>query len=229
MDNQTEKKNPGPKNPVERRNRRDEVYSLYFEKCLPAVQIAKNLGVSRNTIDSDIKFLLNSIGKVQNSSDIRERYIKQIEILENQRGRLLQCMENEDIENKIKIEKIIADNTIKSAKLISNIIVNNQEQIIISKQEFDEVIRKICYYDDKKFTIVLEEREICKRILFITKRNQSYAEKFYKRMKSEGLDYFFEFIGYNVFDFACFKGIISKSEEEDFNQKISDMIKEEDR
>ena len=39
MDNQTEKKNPGPKNPVERRNRRDEVYSLYFEKCLPAVQI----------------------------------------------------------------------------------------------------------------------------------------------------------------------------------------------
>ena len=52
-------KNGGPYTKPEQEERRSKVYELYFEKGCSARKIAKELGVHRNTIDSDIRVLLS--------------------------------------------------------------------------------------------------------------------------------------------------------------------------
>ena len=56
-----EKKNGGPYTKKDQEKRRNQVYTLHFEKGYPAVRIADELGVNRNTISEDIKYWYSSI------------------------------------------------------------------------------------------------------------------------------------------------------------------------
>ena len=51
----------GPYTKKEQQQRKDKVFTLYFEENLSAVKIAKILNVNRNTINEDVKFLYKDI------------------------------------------------------------------------------------------------------------------------------------------------------------------------
>ena len=56
-----EKKNGGRYNKKDQDKRRGQVHTLHFEKGYSAVKIAQTLGVSRNTINEDIKYWYSNI------------------------------------------------------------------------------------------------------------------------------------------------------------------------
>jgi hypothetical protein len=96
----------------QRRKRRMEVYKLHFEHGVPATRIAELMKVDRNTINNDLKILyrkaLNDYNPDNMSlDDILE---KQLLRLETQRDRLgIYLSGAKDINNKIAIERLIAD------------------------------------------------------------------------------------------------------------------------
>jgi hypothetical protein len=96
----------------QRRKRRMEVYKLHFEHGVPATRIAELMKVDRNTINNDLKILYSEAlsdynpGRM-NLDDILQ---KQLLRLETQRDRLcLYLSDAKDINNKIAIERLIAD------------------------------------------------------------------------------------------------------------------------
>jgi len=50
-------KKGGPYTKKDKEKRRTEVYTLHFEKGYSAVRIAEMLGINRNTVNEDIKYL----------------------------------------------------------------------------------------------------------------------------------------------------------------------------
>jgi hypothetical protein len=96
----------------QRRRRRIEVYKLHFEHGVPATRIAEMMKVDRNTINNDLKILYREALKDYDPEDMSLDDIvqKQLLRLETQRDRLgLYLCVAKDINNKIAIERLIAD------------------------------------------------------------------------------------------------------------------------
>ena len=51
----------GPYTKSEQEERRNKVYSMYFEKGFSAIKIGMELKVNRNTINQDVKFLRSEL------------------------------------------------------------------------------------------------------------------------------------------------------------------------
>ena len=102
-----EKKNGGPYTKKEQEQRRNEVYVLHFEKGYSAIRIAEMLGVNRNTINEDIKYLYaQAVEELPKHTSIL--LLKQIQRLEYQRNRLLNELEKQtEFKEKIMIEKLL--------------------------------------------------------------------------------------------------------------------------
>ena len=226
----------GPQNEIQRKNRRDSVYELFFEKCKTKVEIAKSLGVSRNTIESDVKFLLNEIGENLNYSSIIENFAKQIELMDVQRSRLFSQLEELSPENRIKVEKMILDSNVKTANIYSKILPNMEKNPIISEEEFSRVIRDICLGKNSEFRNYMQTNQIHKAIYIATYKDQSYINQFFKMMLNRGLEYFHENYdqGYMVFtykihEFAYAKNIITKTEINKINKIFDEKMAESER
>ena len=226
----------GPQNKIQRKNRRDSVYELFFEKCKTKVEIAKSLGVSRNTIESDVKFLLNEIGENLNYSSIIENFAKQIELMDVQRSRLFSQLEELSPENRIKVEKMILDSNVKTANIYSKILPNMEKSPIISDEEFTRVIRDICLGKNSEFKEHMIESQIYNAIFHATKKDYSFIREFVRIMKIKGLGYFEKSEGlsitlelFKIHEFAHSINIISKSELEKINKKFEDQFEEIER
>jgi hypothetical protein len=123
---------------IQRKERRDEVYKLHFEHGIPATRIAELMKVDRNTINNDLKILYNKAIRDHNSDMTFEDLIeKQLLRLETQRDRLgLYLYDVKDINNKIIIERLIADIDFKVIGVIDKI---NQNIV----QHYDAVINHV--------------------------------------------------------------------------------------
>jgi hypothetical protein len=96
----------------QRRKRRIDVYKLHFEHRVPATRIAEMMKVDRNTINNDLKILNREALKDYDPADMSLDDIlqKQLLRLETQRDRLgIYLSDARDINNKIAIERLIAD------------------------------------------------------------------------------------------------------------------------
>ena len=96
----------------QRRKRRMEVYKLHFEHGVPATRIAELMKVDRNTINNDLKILYSEALNDYDPADMSLDDIlqKQLLRLETQRDRLaLYLTDAKDVNNKIAIERLIAD------------------------------------------------------------------------------------------------------------------------
>ena len=96
---------------AQRRERRQEVYRLHFEKGMPATRIAEFMKVDRNTIGNVLKILYKKAIKDHDSDYtfdiVIEKYLVR---LETQRDRLgLYLSDSKDINSKVTIERLIAD------------------------------------------------------------------------------------------------------------------------
>ncbi len=125
------KKTGGPYTQDEQRKRRNEVYRLHFEYGYSARKISEIISVNRNTVNEDIKYLYSQISSDLKSNNIAENFgLKQYDRLENQRGRLLVELEKqENLRDKILIEKMILDIDGKISNLIMQIRPEITEKI----------------------------------------------------------------------------------------------------
>jgi len=123
----------------QRRKRRMEVYKLHFEHGVPATRIAQMMKVDRNTINNDLKILYREALADYSPEDMNLDDIlqKQLLRLETQRDRLgLYLCDAKDINNKIAIERLIADIDFKLIGAIEKIRHNES-------RFWDEMIKRI--------------------------------------------------------------------------------------
>jgi hypothetical protein len=147
----------------QRRKRRMEVYKLHFEHGMPATRIAGLMKVDRNTINNDLKILyreaLNDYAPGDMSLD--DIVQKQLLRLETQRDRLcLYLSDAKDINNKIAIERLIADIDLKLIGAIEKVDHN-------VSRFWDEIIKHVNKIAEDKnlntrYTSLFELREISK-------------------------------------------------------------------
>lgn len=115
-------KRGGPYSKKQRLQLIDMVYRLHFEQGLPATRIAEILGTNRNTVSSYIQYLY------QEMADDWEKvaphgYVKSAcDRLESDVARLMAYLDKaETLEQKLAIEKQIAEIHVKLAQLAGNI------------------------------------------------------------------------------------------------------------
>jgi hypothetical protein len=136
---QNSKKKFAPFTRSQRRKRRMEVYKLHFEHGVPATRIAEMMKVDRNTINNDLKILYSEALNDYNPSDMSLDDIlqKQLLRLETQRDRLgLYLCDAKDINNKIAIERLIADIDFKLIGAIEKVNHN-------TARFWDEIIKRV--------------------------------------------------------------------------------------
>jgi len=136
---QNHKQKFAPFTKSQRRKRRMEVYKLHFEHGVPATRIAELMNVDRNTINNDLKILYHEALKDYNPDDMSldEILQKQLLRLETQRDRLgLYLTDAKDINNKIAIERLIADIDFKLFAAIEKVNHN-------SSRFWDEIIKVV--------------------------------------------------------------------------------------
>ena len=98
-------KNGGPYTKEEQESRRLKVYEMHFQKSMPAVQIAKEIGCNRNTVNEDIKYWLSQIGSIFGKKTVYNATIEEMEILKNQRNELLEESNSYDVGDKLRAKK----------------------------------------------------------------------------------------------------------------------------
>jgi len=106
-----EKKKGGPYSKNERHQRLNEVYRLHFDYGYSARQIADMMKVSRNTINGDVSYWYDKIGKKMGSFvDPEMIVVKHITRLELQRTRLRVALDKTKVlQEKLGIDKLIFD------------------------------------------------------------------------------------------------------------------------
>lgn len=230
------RKKLGPRNHVQRKNRRDKVYQLYFEKGVTAVKIAKELGVNVNTVNTDVSYLLKKYAETQSYTSLNENFAKQIEMLEIQRGRLSSFLEKAEIEKYgiaeiLKLEKTITDITTKIGEIYAKLLSKRNNKIQIPKKQFVSVIRDICLNDNEEFFSIMDEKTIKKAIFLETRKNEEFVNEFFNMMQSEGLSYYKDGktgIFYQILEFVLNAKIITNDEYAQIVRKIRlESIKEE--
>ncbi len=211
-------KQGGPYTKSEQDERRNKVYSMYFEKGFSAIKIAMELKVNRNTINQDVKFLRSEL---MQKDQIKPAIwlLEQKEHLEQQKDRLIELLEiTKDFEQRLRVEKIILDIEGK----ITNLVIKITGFDYISFEydpgpEFDEDIALVVndlVLNEKKENQTHLERDIILKARESLKCDFTHAKKIFARMKDLGL---FEFkakdgIGYDLANFGVLNQIITKAQ-----------------
>ena len=145
----------------QRRKRRTEVYKLHFERGMPATRIAEMMKVDSNTINNDLKILYREAMNDYNPDEMSVDDIvqKQLLRLETQHDRLcLYLSDAKDINNKIAIERLIADIDFKLVGAIEKVRHNSSrfcDEVTKKANKLAEVNKM-----DIRYTSLFELREI---------------------------------------------------------------------
>ena len=115
----SEEKRGGPYTKPQQEKRREQVYQMYFEKGFSAVSIARELGVNRNTVNEDVRFLCSEISSEYRKERLSEMASGHLERFELQRERMMQLLESAENKEKPRIEKIIFDMDYKVFSLVT--------------------------------------------------------------------------------------------------------------
>ncbi len=118
----------GPYSKAQRTKRRNEVFKLHFDYGYSSVQISEMMKVNRNTINSDINHWYSHLAKEWNSYDIDSWCMKQMHRMETQRTRLMEQLQQEDLHDKLAIEKMIFDIDTKITQTAIKIFTSQQVQ-----------------------------------------------------------------------------------------------------
>ena len=188
----------------EQEERKLQVYRLHFEEETPAVEIAKLLGVNRNTINDDISYWYQRIGNQINVKGITAKIARQILLMHTQRDRMLEYLEDdESISGKIKIEKFIFDVDNKLSSIYSKMLDNHQEFPIKTKADCSKVsdgeitadtvkefvMYLISSYNKSDSNIVYSENELITNFIMLTQCDVPYANRVIAKMLRYGLSH----------------------------------------
>ena len=115
----SEEKKGGPYTKPQQEKRREQVYQMYFEKGRSAVSIARELGVNRNTVSEDVRFLCSEIASEYKKEKLEDIVSRQLERFELSRERMMNLLNTSEEKEKPRIEKMIFDIDYKVFKLIT--------------------------------------------------------------------------------------------------------------
>jgi len=181
----------------EQEERKIQVYHLHFEENKSAIKIAELLNVNRNTINEDIRYWHLQLANEFKAQDLTAKMTKQIQRMEIQRDRLLDLLEvGEDMDEKIKLERLVSDIDNRLVQLISKLIskgITNLEPTVkleeINEDEIKEFVRDLIFSDeDLSSENVYSEDELKFDFIRRKKCGLSHAETVIRKMKLDGLD-----------------------------------------
>ena len=226
-------KQGGPYTKNEQDERRNKVYSMYFEKGFSAIKIANELKVNRNTINQDVKFLRSGLTQ---KDQIKPAIwlLEQKEHLEQQKDRLLELLEiTKDFEQRLRVEKIILDIEGK----ITNLVIKITGFDYISFEydpgpEFDKdiaMVVKDLVLNGKTENHSYLENNIILKARELLRCDFTHARKIFTRMKDLGLSEFkaTDGIGYNLASFGVLNQMITKTQLDKINKENKQSNKAE--
>jgi len=181
----------------EQEERKIEVYHLHFEQNKSAVKISEMLNVNRNTINEDIHYWHQQLAGEFKAQDVSAKMTKQIQRMEIQRDRLLDDLEEaESLDEKIRLERFIAEIDNRLAQLFSKMIslgISRLEPTVkiedtIDENEIKDFVRDLILGDEDPYSEDLHsEKNLKFDFVKRTKCNVLHVEKIIKKMKTDGL------------------------------------------
>ena len=184
--NTTVRKKRGPSNKLSKKKRLDKVRELYFEEEYSIVDVAKNLGMHRNTITSDVQYWIDEFDKQGMGDEITEFFYKQKTFLESQKRRLLKKVKTEsDFDSQNKLVKLLFglhDRQVKFYLKFSPMVKKSPK---VSKKLVKKIVRELTF-DEFSFS---NQGELIKEIIRKTKYDVATAKSIVDEMRKLGLDY----------------------------------------
>jgi len=176
----------GPYNKLSKKNRLDKVRKLYFEEGYSIVDVAKTLGMHRNTATSDVKYWIGQFEKQGSEDEITEFFYKQKSLFESQKFRLLKKLNTEsDLATELKIEKILLGLYDKEMKFYLKFMPMVKKSSKVSKKLVKKIIRELAF-DGSSF---LFNNYLTKEIIGKIKCDVDTANSIVSEMQKLGLDY----------------------------------------
>ena len=232
---EVENKNGGPYTKHEQEKRRSQVYKLYFEKGHSAIKISEELGVNRNTVNSDIRILLSQAFSHLGQDKVAGAILRQTERLEIQRKRIFDFLDPKDFKKTITAEKILLDIDGKIASLLSRIDKSSKlEKFSATEEISEEEISK--FVRDTVLSIGLpcqvSKSNILEKIISSQKCDLEHAENVFDKMISLGLDLkrtYGSSSSYYLNEFALMRGYLTEEDDEMMHHEREKELKKEER
>jgi len=161
-----EQKRGGPYSSIERKQRREQVAKLHFERGYHVIDIAKKLNVSRNTISDDLKLCFSQLRKENDNFDTAIICMTQFHRMEIQRRRLIELLQTElKFSERLELEKMITniENKIMQAALKIDVNSENAQRNAIEifnrwAKEQNPTFRGISLYQLDRVSIEAHEK-----------------------------------------------------------------------
>lgn len=233
---QTEHKNGGPYTKLDQERRRLIVRKYHFERGFSAVKISEMIGVNRNTVNDDIKYIYSQIAEELGEHTVDTWALMQYQRMEAQRQRLLILLEDQsNTQGATTVEKMLSELDKEINQFISPIISRYDAKKTYTEIT-DDIIKEIVKFlilnrDIDKITGYKID-DILFDIIKIKNCDIEYAERVVSKMKVLG----FELCRYErtlvpTYDLAIFgmmRGIISENKLKQIQKQIEERRKYED-
>ena len=180
----------------EQEERKIEVYHLHFEENKPATKIAELLNVNRNTINDDIHYWHQQLANEFKAQDLTAKMTKQIQRMEIQRDRLLDDLEeSENLDEKMRIEKLISEIDNRFVNLYSKMISSGKTSLgptvkleEITEDDIKEFVRDLILADtDPDSEDIYSESVLKFHFIRRTKCDVEHADNVIEKMERDGL------------------------------------------
>lgn len=212
-----ETKKGGPYTKTEQEQRRNKVYELYFEKGLAAIKIADEIGVNRNTVNSDIQTLLAHSSARLGENKVTGTILTQIQRLEVQRKRLLNWVSPKDFKKTIAAEKVILQIEKEICSIMTKFVgISSLDQFgefeDITEEEICDFVRETLFSGG--LPCIMKPDDLVEKIRTLLKCTQKHAEVVQKKMQSMGMKAIDDvvYIMYNLHEFSLLRNYISPEE-----------------
>jgi len=180
------RKKRGPSNKLSKKKRLDKVRELYFEEEYSKVDVAETLGISRNTVTSDVQYWKNEYEKQGMGDEIKEFFYKQKSFLESQKRRLLKKLKTEsDFDSQNKLVKLLLGVSDRQMKFYLKFSPMVKKSPKVSKKLVKKIIRELTF---DKFSFS-GDGDLIKEIIRKTKYDVPTAKSIVDEMRKLGLDY----------------------------------------
>jgi len=180
------RKKRGPSNKLSKKKRLDGVRELYFEEEYSIVDVAKTLGIHRNTVTSDVQYWKDEYDKQGMGDEIKEFFYKENSFLKSQKRRLLKKLKTEsDFDSQNKIYKLLLGLHDRQVKLYLKFSPMVKKSPKISAKLVKKIIRELAF-EEFSFS---GDGDLIKEIIRKTKCDVPTAKSIVDEMRNLGLDY----------------------------------------
>ncbi len=184
--NQTVRKKRGPYNKLSKQKRLDGVRELYFEEEYSMVDVAKTLGINRNTVTSDVQYWKDEYDKQGMGDEIKEFFYKENSFLKSQKRRLLKKLKTEpDSDSQNKIVKLLLGLHDRQVKLYLKFSPMVKKSPKISAKLVKKIIRELAF---EEFSFY-DQAELIREIIYIAECDVETAKSIVSEMEKLGLNY----------------------------------------